>query len=216
MYFAIIGDIKNSRKINDRYQVQEQLGQVLREINEEFDSDIAAKFLVTLGDEFQGLLKSARPIVRIVEKIMLRMYPVKIRFGIGFGDISTKINREMAIGADGTAYHHARKMVNEIKRLEKGRMSDNTSVMVGAEGKRSVIDLINNTFRLVSFVQEKWTTKQVRLILETIICENNQREVAGRLGVVQSTVQRGLKSSGYYTYFHTKKTLEEVFAREWG
>ncbi|MDF2988762.1 MAG: hypothetical protein K0R50_4272 [Eubacterium sp.] len=216
MYFAIIGDIKNSRKINDRYQVQEQLEQVLKEINEEFDNDIAAKFLVTLGDEFQGLLKSAGPVVRIIEKMMLRMHPVKIRFGVGFGDISTKINPEMAIGADGTAYHHARKMINEIKKMEKSRMSDHTSAMLSAEGDKSIVELINNTFYLWSFIQDKWTTKQVRLILETIICENNQREVAGRLGIVQSTVQRGLKSSGYYTYFHTRKALEDVFVRVWG
>lgn len=216
MYFAIIGDIKNSRKLKDRYQVQEQLERLLNEINLEFDSYIAAKFLVTLGDEFQGLLHSTKPIIRIIEKIMLGMHPVKIRFGIGFGEISTKINPEMALGADGTAYYHARRMIDELKKSEKSRMSDPVSVKFSADDKESMIQLINNTFSLWSVIQAKWTSKQVRLILETIICENNQREVAGRLGVVQSTVQRGLKSSGYYSYSHTKKALEEVLAREWG
>ncbi len=216
MYFAVIGDIKNSRKIKDRFQVQEQLKQVLEEINSEFDNYIAAKFIVTLGDEFQGLLNSTQPIIRIIERIMLKMHPVKIRFGIGFGDISTKINREMAIGADGTAYHHARRMINEIKKSHKSRMSDQTAVKLAADDNASIVALANSTFSLWSLIQGKWTQKQVRLILETVICENNQREVARRLGIVQSTVQRGLKSSGYYSYLHTKRVLEEVLVREWG
>jgi hypothetical protein len=33
---------------------------------------------------------------------------------------------------------------------------------------------------------------------------------------VQSTVQRGLKSSGYYSYLQTKKTLQEILLKEWG
>ena len=216
MYFAVIGDIKNSRKIKDRFQVQEQLQQILEEINSEFDNYIAAKFIVTLGDEFQGLLNSTQPIITIIERIMLKMYPVKIRFGIGFGGISTKINPEMALGADGTAYYHARNMINEIKKNQKGRMSAQTSVKISADGNVSVVALANNTFSLWHLIQEKWTQKQVRLILETVICENNQREVARRLGIVQSTVQRGLKSSGYYSYLHTKRALEEVLVREWG
>ena len=216
MYFAVIGDIKNSRKIKDRFQVQEQLEQVLEEINSEFDNYIAAKFIVTLGDEFQGLLNSTQPIIRIIERIMLKMYPVKIRFGIGFGDISTKINREMAIGADGTAYHHARRMINEIKKSHKSRRSDQTSVKIAADDNISIVALANSTFSLWSLIQGKWTQKQVRLILETVICEDNQREVARRIGIVQSTVQRGLKSSGYYSYLHTKRVLEEVLLREWG
>ncbi len=216
MYFAVIGDIKNSRKIKDRFQVQEQLEQILEEINSEFDNYIAAKFIVTLGDEFQGLLSSTQPIITIIERIMLKMYPVKIRFGIGFGAISTKINPEMAIGADGTAYYHARNMINDIKKNQKGRRSAQTSVKISADGNVSVVALANSTFSLWHLIQEKWTQKQVRLILETVICENNQREVARRLGIVQSTVQRGLKSSGYYSYLHTKRALEEVLVREWG
>lgn len=216
MYFAIIGDIKNSRKMKERFQIQEQLGQILEEVNSEFDEYIAAKFIITLGDEFQGLLNSTQPIIKIIEKITLKIYPVRLRFGIGCGEISTKINREMAIGADGTAYHHARHMINKIKKNQSSRMSDQTSIGISAADNQSIVELANNTFSLWSFIQEKWTPKQVRLILETIECDNNQREAARRLGIVQSSVQRGLKSSGYYTYMHTKRTLEEVLARVWG
>ncbi len=215
MYFAIIGDIKNSKKLKNRFHVQEQLEEILKDINKEYDNYIAANFIITLGDEFQGLLNSTKPLIEIIEKIKLKMYPTKIRFGIGFGEITTKINKSMAISADGPAYYYARKMINEIKKSEKSRMSDHSDMKICSDEKEAIVKLINNTFCLWSFIQNKWTQKQTRLILENII-NNNQREVAEKLGVVQSTVQRGLKSSGYYSYLHTKRTLEEIFLKEWG
>lgn len=216
MFFAIIGDIKNSKKIQNRFQIQEQLEEILKNINDEYDNYIAANFIITLGDEFQGLLNSTKPLIEIIEKIKLKMYPTKIRFGIGFGEITTKINKNMAISADGPAYYCARKMINEIKKSEKSRMSDQIAIKVCSYEKETIVQLINNTFCLWSFIQNKWTPKQVRLILENMMNDNNQREVAEKLGIVQSTVQRGLKSSGYYSYLHTKRTLEEIFLKEWG
>ncbi|HEY5585030.1 MAG TPA: SatD family protein [Ruminiclostridium sp.] len=216
MFYAIIGDIRNSKKTKNRFQIQEQLEEILKEINREYDNCIAANFIITLGDEFQGLLNSTKPLINIIEKIKIKMYPTEIRFGIGFGEISTKINKEMAISADGPAYYCARKMINEIKKSEKSRMSDKVTIKLCSDEKGTIVELINNTFCLWSFIQDKWTPKQTRLIFEDIISGNNQREVAQKLGIVQSTVQRGLKSSGYYSYLHTKRILEEVLLKEWG
>lgn len=216
MYFAIIGDIKNSKKIKNRFQIQEQLQEILKDINQEYDNYLAANFIITLGDEFQGLLNSTKPLLEIIENIKLKMYPTKIRFGIGFGEISTKINKDMAISADGPAYYCARKMITEIKRSEKSRMRDSVTIKLGSYEKETIVELVNNTFCLWSFIQDRWTPKQTRLILENITSHNNQREVAEKLGLVQSTVQRGIKSSGYYSYLHTKRILEEILLKEWG
>lgn len=68
-YVAIIGDIKNSRELQDRKQVQEKLEAVLNEINDTYDADIASKFLITLGDEFQGLLHCGIHTMHIISKI---------------------------------------------------------------------------------------------------------------------------------------------------
>ena len=55
-YIAIIGDIKNSKKIVDRGAIQEHLKKILDNINLKYSDCIASKFTITLGDEFQGLL----------------------------------------------------------------------------------------------------------------------------------------------------------------
>ena len=109
MYFAIIGDIVESKKLIDRDGVQKRLNIILKDINIKFDNDIAAKFVITLGDEFQGLLSNPSNLFDIIDTIKFEMYPVRIRFGIGIGSIDTEVNSEMALGADGPAYHYARK-----------------------------------------------------------------------------------------------------------
>ena len=55
-YVAIIGDIKGSKQISNRSQIQKKLGHVLKDVNETYKADISAKFIITLGDEFKGLL----------------------------------------------------------------------------------------------------------------------------------------------------------------
>ena len=104
MYYAIIGDIKNSKEIDNRYEVQNKLKKILDDINLKYKADIKANFLITLGDEFQGLLNSPAFALEIVKYIQRELYPVKLRFGIGIGEISTAINQKAAIGADGRLF----------------------------------------------------------------------------------------------------------------
>lgn len=118
-YIAIIGDIKKSKNIQERKIFQEKLSKTLDEVNQIYSASISSKFTITLGDEFQGLLHSGEHIMNIIQYIKKEVYPVKIRFGIGVGSISTDINYEISIGADGPGYYKARDCVDELKMLEK-------------------------------------------------------------------------------------------------
>lgn len=208
MFIAIIGDIIHSKEINKstRNEVQQKLMIILKDINTEYENEIAAKFLITIGDEFQGLLSDPKNIFRMIDRIQFKMYPIKLRFGIGIGDIDTEINRDMAIGADGPAYHNARKMLEVIKLLEKGKLSGSANILIKSskEEDRKMIDLINNNLQLCSFIDDKWTDKQRHLIELMFLEEKNQTEAANILGIAQSSVQRRLKSAGYYDYFSAR------------
>ena len=57
MYYAIIGDIIDSKTIKDRLSIQNKLTNCLNVINQTYHDEIVANFTITLGDEFQGLLK---------------------------------------------------------------------------------------------------------------------------------------------------------------
>jgi len=217
MFCAVIGDIINSKTLERRVEIQKKLKKVLEEINNEFDASIASKFTITLGDEFQGLLKLPNNLLDIIEKIKLNLYPIRIRFGIGNGDIITEINKEASIGADGPAYHNARKMIDEIRKSEKSKMKIDSDIKMLSDADFNCMndDLINAVFLLSSYIESKWTDRQREVIIDFIKYKDNQRKSADRLGVKQSTVQRLLKNSGFYNYLHAKEVIQDVIIKKW-
>jgi hypothetical protein len=216
MYIALIGDMINSRKLNNRMEVQNRLQTLLSDINGMYSEDIESNFLITLGDEFQGLLKSPNHILSIIDYLQFKLHPIKIRFGIGIGTITTKINKSMALGADGPAYHYARDMINQIKTIENSKLSGSNNIMFYSDNQSNIFKLINTNLQLCTLIENTWTEKQ-RVLLEKILLENkNQTEAAKELHITQSSVQRRLKASGYFDYIRAKETITSILNEIWG
>ena len=69
----------------------------MSKINQSYDDIIAANFIISLGDEFQGLLCQQEKVFEIINDIEMNMFPIKIRFGIGVGKIDTDILKKQHI-----------------------------------------------------------------------------------------------------------------------
>ena len=135
-YYAIIGDIKRSKKIENRCEIQEKLKKILDNVNSIYNNDISAKFLITLGDEFQGLLEITAPILEIIKYIQREIYPIKLRFGVGIGNVSTLINHEAAIDADGPAFYAAREMIEFLREQEKKLKKQAADIQISVYEKK--------------------------------------------------------------------------------
>lgn len=212
-YIAVIGDIVDSKKIENRKEVQRKLKEILEEINIEFASSIYSRFMITLGDEFQGLLASGKDLIKIVKRLEFKMYPTNIRFGVGIGDIVTDIDRDVPLGADGPAYYSARRMINEIKQNEKKRMKGQTNIMITIDNIEYLEELINSNLELCTVIKKNWTKRQREIIIDYWQHEDGQSNAAKRLGVTQSTIQRGLSLGNYYTYKHAMDVLSNILGQ---
>ncbi|NLB79867.1 MAG: hypothetical protein GX796_13800 [Clostridiaceae bacterium] len=212
-YIAIIGDIKDSKKIISRDEVQEKLKEALNDINKKYHEHIASKFTITLGDEFQGLLYNGENIMAIITEIEMKMSPLRIRFGIGIGEITTEINHEMAIGADGPGYHKAREAVEYIKQNEKRKQASEVDVRLEIEGERQeTVDLINTILSLMTTIKHSWSERQRQTIWDMLEFQDSQSNAAQRLGIRQSSVQKNLANGNYYTYKEAMNTVEKAFS----
>lgn len=214
-YVAVIGDIVKSKKIIDRYEIQNKLNTVLKKINEKYADEIASNFMITLGDEFQGLLKSGKNVIRIISEIEIELLPIQLRFGIGIGKIDTEIKRDIPLGADGPAYHNARKMINELKEKEKKYETNYSNIMICSQGDNKQIDmLLNSILSLCSTLKTNWTSRQTEIIRCYIESNKNQHKSAEKLGITQSSVNKALNKSNYYTYQNAidivSSTLSEI------
>ncbi len=213
-YIAIIGDIVNSKNMMDRSHTQKKLNSILNRINENYKNCIASKFIITLGDEFQGLLKNFEDFLEIIKSIQREMYPVKIRFGIGIGEISTDIKYEAAIGADGPAYYAARNMIDEIRQQEKRLKKQATDIKISIyEQKMFELDEINTMLMLIKLIEESWSEKQRFTVWDMLENGGSQTDCAQRMQTTQSTIARRLADCNYIVYKETKGVLKEALNR---
>ena len=216
-YVAIIADIMHSRELEKRAEIQVKLQMTLDAINKRYAKDIASKFTITLGDEFQGVLQAGLPTMKIIETIQSEMSPIQFRFGIGVGRITTEINAEISLGADGPAYHLARDGINEVKNLESKKTEPKTNILIGIEGDPDTEKTLNTIFTLLWAVKSTWTERQHQIVALYQELQGTQREVADQLGIGQSSVQKSLSNAHFFTYRDTlaflageiNKTLEE-------
>lgn len=214
-YTAIIGDIIDSKKSDDRNTIQKKMKEVLEHINKQYQGFIASKFMITLGDEFQGLLKDRSMIMTIITEIEMLMFPVEIRFGVGIGDITTDINFNNSIEIDGPAYNRARDMINTLqkKKSQYEEVYSNIMLCTGEENKE--IDyLMNSVLSVCSTLKRNWSKRQVEIITEFIKCGENQYKAAEILKITQSSVSKALRNSNYYTYRAAIKNIDNFLSKE--
>lgn len=213
-YVAIIGDIIASKEIQERGDIQEKLHYILNQINEIYDNDISAKFIITLGDEFQGLLKDNRNLLDIIKYIQKMMHPVRLRFGIGIGEISTQIFHEAALGADGPAYYAARDAMEELREQERKFRKQAADIYISRYNTISFeIKEINTILSLIKVIENKWSDAQRYTIWDMEENGDSQEACAKRMNTTQSTIARRLAEGNYITYERAKRTLEEALSR---
>lgn len=217
MYFAIIGDIIGSKKLENRFSVQEELTGILDQVNKDYEKDIASNFTITIGDEFQGLLTRGNRVMEIIDKIRISMAPVDIRFGIGIGEISTRINR-LSIGADGPAYWNAREAIGEIH-------SDNdygkAKIMISADENRNMVKVMNETLRLCDHIESRWRDTQREVVEQSILryghdLKVKQIDLAELLHLTSQALNQRIQSSGYYNYLRARREISQLMDAEWG
>ena len=211
MYIAIIGDIISSRELPDREQVQETFNTAMHQINLNYHDEIASGFLVTLGDEFQGLLKSGGHVLDIIYAIERMMGDVPMRFGIGLGDLDTRLHRDRALGADGPAYHRARKAVDELKAREESRESRVSNIMISGEEDPAMLNCLLN---LMKCMENRWSTMQKKVVLDYLRYRDRREDAARRLAKKQPNISRDFNNANGAAYVEAYDLIQSTLRKE--
>src|SRR5260370_32990232 len=90
-----------------RARVQVKFTELIEGLNRLYKADLRAKFVITLGDEFQGLLRNPEIVPQLVWTLEKSFTARPLRLGFGYGNIHTAI-KEYAINLRGPALHDAR------------------------------------------------------------------------------------------------------------
>ncbi|WP_440895507.1 SatD family protein [Amphibacillus sp. Q70] len=213
-YIAIIGDIADSKKIKDRKAFQQKFKHILADINDRYVADMAAKFTITLGDEFQGLVNNGAYIIKMMMEIEMAMAPVELRFGIGIGDITTDIDFNHSTEIDGPAYHRARQMIHEIEKKKSQYTERQSNMMICSdENNKEIDELLNSIFSVCHALKSKWTDRQTEIIYTYLTNNRNQYKTAAILHIGQPSVNKALKAARFYSYQSAMDTVNAFLSR---
>lgn len=214
MLLAIIGDIIDSRSIKNRNEIQRDLNKVLSDLNKDYEKHIVSKWTITLGDEFQVLLKPNLEIFKMLDYISYNMDPVKIRFGLGLGEIFTDINYKKSIGSDGPAYWRAREAIEYIH-----ENSNYGNSKISFKSEKEDDDIINNLIYYTDWMKENWTNTQ-RQVLYTLLEKDTykdnfkQKDLAKDIGISESAMSRRISSSGIRLYLSSRNSIAKAIVNK--
>ncbi len=210
-YIAVIGDIKDSKKLEDRKTSQIQFAEVLEGLNQTYQKDLAAKFTISMGDSFQVLLKSGDSLMDMLFKLELELMPMEIRVGIGLGSVDTEVDPENSLVIDGSCYHRARAMIESIEKSEKQYAQSKSNILLSTGDEIPCQEqVINTIFALETALKTEWTQRQKQIIHAYLANGRNQYATAKALDIGQSSVNKTLNSTNFYTFDHSLTTLQDL------
>ena len=201
MYLALIADVIDSKMVQERFDLQKQLEKTLQTMNELFGEFLASNFTLTLGDEFQALLKADAPVFQIIDTLRSELTPTQLRFGIGLGEILTDIDPLQSIGADGPAYWNARAASNLVHQKND---YGNTQIYFSC-GKEKQDFFVNALIASGEAIRSGWRGSQEEILLDLlkrcVYSENfSQQDLAQSLEINPSALSKRLKSSSIRVY----------------
>ena len=201
-YVALIGDLVGSRALDDRAGAQRHMETALEAANERWADELAASFVVTLGDEYQGMLKRPDHAFEVIATLESALCGVRARYGVGLGTLTTPLRSE-AIGMDGPCFHLARAAV------ERGKREDRWITVSGFGAGRD--DLLNGVLRLMGGVRWEWTDVQAETVFAAREADE-QKAVARSRGVSEATVSKSLKAALYESFVEAERVVAALLA----
>ncbi len=202
MYVVLTGDLKASRKLGARAEIQEGLKGALLVVNERFAGAIAAKFMVVGGDGFQGMLYSTESLFdlyySLFEHIGYRFY-----IGIGTGGISTNMSENVG-EMDGEAFHRSSDALGKVKR--KGGW-------VAFDSGRKIDGVITSSWNLMADVIWNWSERQKEIILyyrKHVGGRDAVRSASKNFGIGERSIYKTLRTGRYHLLRSVEDTLEDV------
>lgn len=197
LYCVIIGDINHSRLLTKRNDVQKSFQNTLRIVNKEFADEIQSKLILTLGDEFQGLLRSARESYSLIQRLSELMEPVAFSFGVGIGTISTPV-KDVVTRMDGEAFHRARTALAQAKKTKR---------VIVFNVEHDFLSLVN---ALVALMERRWTTLTPRQQeIARLMRTQTQQRVAKRLRISQQAISKARASAAINELEQAEQALRE-------
>lgn len=203
-YCVVLGDVVDSRSIDDREAFQRTLQTTLDSINEDFDYSLQAPFKVLKGvDEIGGVLDSIPPLVTIQKRLARTLHPHQIRLAAVVGEIDVNVETGDVAAMDGEAFARADAVLADL---------ESEDFTFRLDGDYPVLDtLISDEINLLDVLRGEWTERQAEIVSEYAE-SGSQKEVANSLDISPQAVSKTLDNTNGRRVVRIERRLAEAVA----
>jgi len=209
-YAVLTADITDSRKIENFPSVRDQKLRPLAKSHLKRRL-ILSEYAVTAWDEFEGILTDVGNVPEVILDLRRYFYPMRLRIGIGLGEVSDPSGTPVNAFAGGMAFERAREA---IKALNGERNTRARSTLIISDNEEFDA-IVNTVYQLHDTLVDEIKPKQWAII-NARLEEDGQESTARRVGLNKSLVSRLLKRGHYSVLIATKQVVRTIITHFWG
>lgn len=197
-----MADIISSSK-HEGYKLMKEFNKLVETINCQYADKILSPLTITLGDEFQAIVKSPQDALDLIiqwEELSISMdLRFKVRHVVLEGTLDTPINPQIAYKMLGPGLTSAR------KKLESLKSSEHRFYIEFSNKKAS--KLLNNAFIIYEELIANWHQERDYSIANEYFGAQDYKIVADKLGRNRSLIWKREKTMRMDSYFAVKEII---------
>jgi len=201
----LMADIIGSRNVDQR-QLMDEFMSLVGQVNINNRKNLLSPLTITLGDEFQGVIKGLRGAMSIIfnaeEKIVSMEKTFKLRYVIVEGAIETPINKEIAYGMMGDGLTRARRYIENLKKTDYRFYFD-----LKDKPRQTAI---NNLFIAIQNIVDDWNPKRDYYLVSSFLTYKDYKLVASTLNKGRSLMWKRNKSLKIDAYNALKEVADFI------
>lgn len=201
--YVLLGDVIESRDIDDRAAFGETLTAALDAVNERYGEHLRADLRTMKGiDEVGGVLEDASVVYDVLKTLSDALHPHQLRVAVCHGRIDVNPDASEVAAMDGPAFHDATEALEGLE--------SNGLLFAFEADNPTVDDLLSSTVNLVLTLREDWTETEFRVV-RARERHDSQQAVAAELDRSQQAVSAALGRAHWQRIRTAETTLDRIF-----
>lgn len=204
-HYILMADIINSGK-KEQKPLMEDFKNLIAEINQIYKADILSPLTITLGDEFQGVIKNLTASIQIIltleENSIHNKLNFKLRYVLNQGEIETPVNEKIAYEMLGSGLTEARLKLNDSK-YKKFRFN----IAIDDLLQQSIL---NDAFIIFENITDKWSLKNDYELASNFIQFKDYKIVSEKMSKTRSLIWKREKTLHMESYNAAKNIIQTI------
>lgn len=206
--YILMADVVASGK-KDQKQLMKDFKKLITEINESYANDILSPLTITLGDEFQCVLKdlavSIQIILHLEEAIIHQKMNFQLRYILNQGNIETPINKAIAYEMLGSGLTEARQKLTDAKQHKQ-------RFLITIDNKFQQ-EILTDAFKIAENIIDKWDLEKDYEVVSNFIKFKDYKIVSEAVNKTRSQLWKREKTLNIESYNSVKNIIQLIIKK---